>query len=1006
MANPDHENPHAPRREADRLKVFISYSRHDSRLAAEILGGLEFDGGFETLIDSHSIEEGEEWKARISVLIAECGTFIVILSPSWAASSICRWELEEAWRHNKRVVPLQAAPLSGVSIPPRLATINYVRFDENADGSPRLFMDGMSALRRALVTDLGWVREHARLFSKAAEWDSAGRVANRMLSGPDITAAKHWLEAFPSGAPPPTELHRDYITASDQAEAQRLSAERQRAETLRRAYHRTLAALVAASVAGLAAAGAGLFAYAKKLDAERSEARAATERDAALLVQSRHLNDIAAVEIEAGDAHTAMLLALAGLPDPKPRARAARPYLPELEGRLYESLFADRERLLLAGHEGPVLSAVFSADGTQIATGSADQSVRVWDSSGGSERRRAKCEAGPVNSVAFTPDGTLLIFACGSKAEIVDPQSGKVLLELVGHAEEVSSVAVSAEGTRIVTGSDDNTARVWDAASGALVATLAGHTGPVSGVAISGDGGLVVTASADATAMIWDVGSPAAPRAVLKNHALALSAVALSADGRLVVSASADKSIRIWESATGKPAAAIIHVGEAVTAVAVSADGKRVISGQPDGAVRIWDPATGAAVRTFLGHTAAITHVAISGDGRYLVSSSRDGTARLWDLTAPTDSLAGDGHGGKVTSIAITADATRLVTTGQDKRVRIWRVRAPTPPVVLGGPADEITEATISRDGLKVLTGGPDGVGRLWDTATGQVVARLVGHASPISSVALSADGRRAATGSEDATARIWDVQSGRLIAVLQPHAARVTSIAFSADGTRVLTGSATSARLWDADKGEQVAAFLGNTGSVLAVALSSDGQLAASGGRDGSVHLWSPSSEKETQRLHVAGTTATSVIFSSDDRRVLSGWSDGSLRIWDVGTGALIATIKMHDASVAGIAFAADTGRVVSGASDGTVRMATFFANTASLVWQARAQAVRCLTPAQRVKYHLEDVPPRWCITGAGEELESDVEKWRPLWPYQAADWRSWLIAQDRGQTLPPPEM
>ena len=519
MASSDYENANSPRRDFDRLKVFISYSRHDSRLAAEIVAGLEFDGGFETLIDSHSIEQGEEWKVRISALIAECGTFIVILSANWANSSICQWELEEAWRCSKRIVPVQAAALSGVTIPQRLATINYVRFDENTDGSPRLLLDGMSALRRALVTDLGWVREHAKLLSKAAEWDFAGRVANRMLSGSDIAAAKHWLESFPTGAPSPTELHRDYIAASEQAEAQRLSAERRRAEALKQAFHRTLAALVIASMAGLAAAGAGLYAYLKERDAERAELRAANERDAALLVQSRHLNDIAARLIATGDAHTAVLLALAGLPGPAPTPTptTSRPYLPELEGRLYQSLFADREHLLLAADDQPVLGVAFSPDSTRIATGSKDHFVRVWDARTGSERQRVKCEAGPVNGVAFTPDGTRLVFACGSKAAVVDAGSGKSLVELAGHTDEVSSVAVSADGTRIVTGSDDHTARVWSAADGAPVATLSGHTGSVSAVAISADGGLVVTASADATAIVWDVKTPATPRAVLRN---------------------------------------------------------------------------------------------------------------------------------------------------------------------------------------------------------------------------------------------------------------------------------------------------------------------------------------------------------------------------------------------------------------------------------------------------------------------------------------------------------
>jgi WD40 repeat protein len=1008
MANQDFENARSLRRLTDRLKVFISYSRHDAHLAAEIVGGLEFDGGFETLIDSHSIEEGEEWKTRISALIAECGTFIVILSANWANSQICQWELEEAWRHSKRVVPVQATALTGVAIPPRLAAINYVRFDANSDGSPRLFMDGMSALRRALVTDLGWVREHARLLSKAAEWDSAGRISNRMLSGPDIAEAKHWLDSCPSGAPLPTELHRDYIAASEQAEAQRLSVERQRAEALKRAFHRTLAALAVASVAGIAAAGAGLYAHVKELDAEHAEVRAADERDAALLVQSRHLNDIAAQLIEAGDPHTAMLLSLAGLPVTGTPGATTRPYLPELEGRLYESLFADRERLLLAGNGHPVLSAVFSNDGALIATGSQDQFVRVWDVHTGSERLHVKCEAGPANDVAFTPDGRRLIFACGSKAEVIDARTGKSLLELDGHADEVSSVAVSADGSRIVTGSDDRTARVWNAASGAPVTALAEHTGPVSSVAVNADGTLVVTASADATAMIWDVKAPTTARAVLKNHALALSAVALSADGKLVVTASADKSIRVWNTASAAPTGAVIKVDQAVTAIAISADGKRIISGQPDGSVRIWGTATGAAAGTFRGHVDAITHVALSVDGRYVVSCSKDGTARVWDMRLPIDPAAGQKQDGAVTSVGISADGARWVTTGPDKRARVWRAEGQTAPIVLGGDGDEVTVATISPDGSKVLTGGPDSIGRVWDTATGKVLVRLVGHSGSISSVAISPDGRRAATGSEDTTARIWDINTGRQIAELGPHATRVTSLAFSADGTRLLTGSGTSARLWTIDNSGQVAAFLGNSGSVLAVALSHNGQLAASGGRDGSVHLWGPSTNKEIRRLHIDGATATSIAFGGNDARVLSGWSDGRLRVWDSTTGALIAAIKMHKTAIAGIAVAAGTERVVSGAGDGTVRMATFFPDTASLVRSARTQAVLCLTPNERVKYHLADAPPRWCITGAGEEGENDPQKWRPLWPYRSVEWRRWLTGHDQGQAqpLPPSEM
>jgi hypothetical protein len=194
-------DPQQARQPAERLKVFISYSRTDARFASEVTAGLEYDGGFDVLIDRHSIHEGEEWKARLRTLLAEADTVVVILSPHWLSSLTCSWELEEAFQNSKRVVPVLAASLEGRAPPPRLAAINYVRFDHDPGEPPRLFMEGMAALRRALNTDLSWVREHTRLLGRAQEWAAAGRVVNRMLAGSDIVAAKEWMARQPRVSP-------------------------------------------------------------------------------------------------------------------------------------------------------------------------------------------------------------------------------------------------------------------------------------------------------------------------------------------------------------------------------------------------------------------------------------------------------------------------------------------------------------------------------------------------------------------------------------------------------------------------------------------------------------------------------------------------------------------------------------------------------------------------------------------------------------------------------------
>jgi len=262
--------PASVRASADTLKIFISYSRADMAFADEVVAGLEFDGTFDVMIDRHDIHEGEEWRKRLGSLIAAADTVVFVLSQKSAASPICRWEVEHAKSLAKRIIPVQAEALGGLEVPEALAALNYVRFDEG-----RSFMAGLTGLRRALKTDIDWLREHTRLLMRAQEWDGAGRADNRLLSGPDIVDAKAWVTRSPAEGLQPTELHRDFIRASEEAEAVRLSAERERAEKLGRAVKRTRIALAGAVVLGLAAGGAGLVAWQLRQTAEANAEQAA-----------------------------------------------------------------------------------------------------------------------------------------------------------------------------------------------------------------------------------------------------------------------------------------------------------------------------------------------------------------------------------------------------------------------------------------------------------------------------------------------------------------------------------------------------------------------------------------------------------------------------------------------------------------------------------------------------------------------------------------------------------
>ena len=217
--------------EGDELRVFVSYSRDDLRFAGQLVAALNACG-FECFIDREGISGGEKWKQRIGNLISEADTVVFMLSPASARSEICAWEVEEAARLGKRILPVNCRPLEGASPPPRLRDLNYVFLYEDPKVKDSGFGTGLKTLVASLNTDFDWLREHTRYLQRATEWDSGGRPANRLLSGDDIAEAKDWAARRPKSAPEPTSLHLDFIRASEEEAEARSSAQCKQLEAM------------------------------------------------------------------------------------------------------------------------------------------------------------------------------------------------------------------------------------------------------------------------------------------------------------------------------------------------------------------------------------------------------------------------------------------------------------------------------------------------------------------------------------------------------------------------------------------------------------------------------------------------------------------------------------------------------------------------------------------------------------------------------------------------------
>ena len=210
-----------------RLRVFISYSRKDLDFADQLEAALK-TCGFDCVMDLQAISGGEDWKARLGDLIRGADTVVFVLSPDSAASPICDWEVEEAARLAKRILPVICRPLEDVRPPPRFQALNYIFFYPEPTVPGSGFGTGLNRLVDALNTDFEWLRERTRYLQRASEWNEAGRPANRLLFGDDIAEAKAWAARRPKSAPELAPLELDFIRASEQEADAQASAERQR----------------------------------------------------------------------------------------------------------------------------------------------------------------------------------------------------------------------------------------------------------------------------------------------------------------------------------------------------------------------------------------------------------------------------------------------------------------------------------------------------------------------------------------------------------------------------------------------------------------------------------------------------------------------------------------------------------------------------------------------------------------------------------------------------------
>ncbi len=429
-------------------------------------------------------------------------------------------------------------------------------------------------------------------------------------------------------------------------------------------------------------------------------------------------------------------------------------------------------------------------------------SLSFFSPSNGSLLRSISYES--ASRVAYSSDGSMVVAASTSAkyAPLFNAATGAEIRRFSGDGWPVDDVAISADDSKVATGSQDDNLRVYSLSTGAEISRF-GNSRLAS---LSPDGSRIVTANWYG-ARVYDADRPD-PRLRDNEQESVLDigqpSVAICAEAGAAVSADG-KNAKLWDLETGNVLQLFTGHHDNITSVSCSSDATIIATASYDRKVRIHSGQDGSLLHELSDHTDTALSVAVSPDGTWLVSGSADNTARIYNVSS--------GAAGPVLNetdtidlVAFSPDGTRVLTASQSRSVSVWNrsdgllIRSyPT-----GYPYNP---AAFSPDGAQVLTQRLSGSSYWiveWNPDTGTEISarKIAGGSRPSNVLAYAADGRHAFIALDyPGILRKWDLLTDTEVKSYSAHYRDIEALAVGGENNPVLTGGNGESQIleWDA---------------------------------------------------------------------------------------------------------------------------------------------------------------------------------------------------------------
>jgi WD40 repeat protein/DNA-binding SARP family transcriptional activator len=805
---------------------------------------------------------------------------------------------------------------------------------------------------------------HRHLTDAAHEWELLERDPGALYRGARLAQATEWLVLNPDAL----NAHEfAFLEASSrqalldvrEREAQRqreLDAAQELASTQQHASRQARKLsyiLFGAFTVALVLAGVMLY------FANTARANAGIAQQSAFAAEQAHLEADAQQRIATArelaaqadnslnvDPERSILLALHGIDVTAPD----HVVLPEVQNALHRAIATSRILKTFSAHNGGIWTMTFSPDGSYLATGGQDKTLRLWDANTFKNKLTIPAHGADVDSIAYSPDGKQLVTSSDDgTAKLWDADTGQLLFELKGHTDMVTAVVFSPDGKQLATISQDKTIRFWDAASGKELARWNDLMEPGFQLVYTPDGTHVIYADSGSL-LVRDIRSGRQLYTINSDQGISL--FALSPDGsRLVV---VDNLIRVLDAASGQALYNITPPPNRVEFIAFNPSGTQFAVTGRDRKITLWDAQSGVQILTLAGHTDFVFRLAFSPDGRRIASADQAGNVKIWSLEPIQEvlTLSADIGSGP----ALSPDGTHIATTINDS-VQVWDADSGRSVVNRQIQDGGLSVLAFSPDGHEIAAGGTDQKLRILATASGITRLEIPIDENNVRAVVYAPDGKTLAAAGLGGVVYLYDRATGRELLNWDAGLGEISDLAFSPDGKRLGVGTLDSneTRIFEAATGKELLTLTGHTNNPISITFSPDGTRIATGGRDATARIWDATTGKVTLTLNGHTSTIAMVRYSPDGDRLVTASRDGTVRVWESATGKELLTF-MVEGSALGALFTRDGNHLVIADYTGIKVLAL---NVEELVRIANAHLTRSLTAEECQKFlHINACP------------------------------------------------